>query len=183
MSGSGGAMNAVAAFDALPMHEAAPLLESCCGATAWVNGMTERRPFHTLDRVLAAADEVWWSLGSADWREAFDHHPRIGEQKATVTQGARAQAWSRGEQDGVADAPGGVREALALGNAQYEQRFGYIYLVCATGKSAEELLAILQARLTNDPVAEIRVAAGEQAKITRLRLTKMFSNPQPNSPE
>jgi 2-oxo-4-hydroxy-4-carboxy-5-ureidoimidazoline decarboxylase len=165
---------AVAAFDALPGHEAAPLLETCCGSTAWVHGMVVRRPFTTLAVLLAEADNVWWSLSPDDWREAFDHHPRIGETNAAVAQPDASRAWSAEEQRGATGAPDDVRQALADGNREYERRFGHIYLVCATGKSAEDLLAMLRARLANDPASELRIAAAEQARITRLRLMKMF---------
>ena len=164
----------VALFDALPELEAAPLLESCCGAQAWVQEMLERRPFGTLNRVLDAAEEVWWSLSPDDWREAFDHHPRIGERTAVVAQGETARTWSSSEQRGASEASDTARQALADGNREYEDRFGHIYLVSATGKSADELLQVLRERLTNDPATELRVAAGEQAKITRLRLEKLF---------
>ena len=150
------------------------LLETCCGASAWVQGMVVRRPFGTLYVMLQTADEVWWSLGPDDWREAFDHHPRIGEEAAAVPQGERARAWSSDEQRGTSAASADVRQALAEGNREYERRFGHIYLVCATGRSAEDLLVTLRTRLTNDPATELRVAAGEQSKITRLRLEKMF---------
>ena len=164
----------VASVDALPAHEAAVLFASCCGSTAWVQGMIARRPFQTLTVLLREAEDLWWSLSPDDWREAFDHHPRIGEQRAAVSQSAQASTWSAGEQRGVADAATNVREALVDGNREYERRFGHIYLVCATGKSAEEMLALLRERLGNDPATELRVAAGEQAKITRLRLLKLF---------
>ncbi len=164
----------IAAFDALPPHEAAVLLETCCGSTAWVEGMTLRRPFGTLPVLLEMADRVWWSLTPDDWREAFDHHPRIGEETAVASQQTRARDWSADEQRGASAAGDDVRQALAQGNREYERRFGHIYLVCATGKSAEEMLALLRERMTNDPGTELRVAAGEQAKITRLRLEKMF---------
>jgi 2-oxo-4-hydroxy-4-carboxy-5-ureidoimidazoline decarboxylase len=168
----------VAELDALPTGEAAPLLASCCGAPAWVTGMLERRPFANATALLRAAEDVWWSLGPQDWREAFAHHPRIGERKAAGEQDRRAQGWSTGEQRGVAAATANVRAALAQANGDYERRFGYIYLVSAAGKSAEELLGILQARLSNDPDTELRVAAGEQAKITRLRLLKLLGVPE-----
>ena len=164
----------VAAFDALPDHEAAMLLQTCCGASAWVEGMTVRRPFGTLSVLLQAADELWWSLTPDDWREAFDHHPRIGEQAAAAPRTERAKAWSSEEQHGASAASAQARHALAEGNREYEHRFGHIYLVSATGRSADELLGMLRMRLTNDPATELRVAAGEQAKITRLRLEKMF---------
>ena len=182
MTNSASETGAIAAFDALPAHEAGSLLASCCGATAWVNGMLERRPFRTLARILAAADEVWWPLGPDDWREAFDHHPRIGERNAAATQSEQAQDWSVSEQRAASHAAHDVQEALARGNEEYERRFGHIYLVFAWSKTAEELLAILRARLTNDPATELRIAAGEQAKITRFRLMKMFETPKHTSP-
>jgi hydroxyisourate hydrolase len=164
----------VQAFDALPDHEAAPLLQSCCGSQAWVQAMLARRPFGTLQRALDQADDVWWSLGPEDWREAFDHHPRIGERTAAAPQGEAARAWSAEEQRGASAASEHTRDELARGNREYERRFGHIYLVRATGRSAEEMLALLRERLSNDPETELRVAAGEQAKITRLRLEKLF---------
>ena len=155
------------------------MLESCCGATAWVNTMVERRPFRTLAHLVEAADDVWWSLGPEDWREAFDHHPRIGERKSAATQSAQAQSWSASEQQAASAAGEDVQAALARGNEEYERRFGHIYLVFAWSKTAEELLGVLRERLTNDPATELGVAAGEQAKITRFRLMKMFETPPP----
>jgi OHCU decarboxylase len=165
---------AIASFDALPDMEAAPFLESCCGSRAWVQAMIERRPFRTLTRALDEADAIWWSLTPDDWREAFDHHPRIGERSAAAEQSSTARAWSADEQRGAASVPAETRQALAEGNRAYAQKFGHIFLVYATGKSADEMLALLRQRMQNDPVTELRVAAGEQAKITRLRLEKLF---------
>lgn len=164
----------VAELDALSATEAEPLFASCCGSRAWVTRMLERRPFEDLSTLLRAADEIWWSLGPDEWREAFAHHPRIGERDAAAGQEPRARAWSAGEQRGVAAATADVHAALAEANRDYERRFGHIYLVSAAGKGADELLAILLARLSNDPDTELRVAAGEQAKITRLRLRKLL---------
>jgi OHCU decarboxylase len=158
----------VAELDALPTDEAREAFASCCGVQAWVERMVEHRPFGDVATLLQTADDVWWSLGPDDWRETFAHHPRIGERTT--------RAWSAGEQRGVATATADVRQALADGNREYERRFGHIYLVSASGKSADELLAILQARLSNDPETELRVAAGEQAKITKLRLRKVLGS-------
>lgn len=173
--------SAVASFDRLPDLEAAQFLETCCGSSAWVSGMIARRPFGTLHRVLLEADELWWSLAPDDWREAFAHHPRIGERAADVPQGEIARRWSADEQRGASLAGHDVRAALAKGNAEYERRFGYIYLVCATGRSADEMLAFLHERMHNDPATELRVAATEQATITRLRLVKLFGG-EPSAP-
>ena len=176
MTDRGATPPGVATFDALPAYDAALLLESCCGSRSWVQAMVERRPFRSLVRALNEAEEIWWSLAPEDWREAFDHHPRIGERSAAAPQGIVARAWSADEQRSVAVSSDGTRQALVEGNREYERRFGYIYIVCATGKSAEEMLVLLDARLSNDPEKELRIAAGEQAKITRLRLEKLFGS-------
>jgi len=174
MTDPGVTSRGVAAFDALPDYDAAPLLESCCGSHAWIQAMLERRPFRSLARILDEADEIWWSLSPEDWREAFDHHPRIGDQSAAAPQAAVARAWSADEQRGATASSHATRQALVDGNREYERKFGHIYLVSATGKSAAEILDLLRARLSNDPATELRVAALEQAKITRLRLEKLF---------
>jgi len=168
------ASRGVVAFDTLPDYDAARLLESCCGSHAWIQAMLERRPFRSLARILDEADEIWWSLSPEDWREAFDHHPRIGDQTAAAPQAAVARAWSADEQRGATASSHATRQALVDGNREYERKFGHIYLVSATGKSAAEILDLLRARLSNDPATELRVAALEQAKITRLRLEKLF---------
>ncbi len=162
-------------LNALPGDEAAAAFLACCGSTRWARELAVRRPFAEVAALLAAADEVWWSLAPDDWDEAFRAHPRIGERKAVPPQSAQAAAWSAQEQSGAATAAGEVAAALAEGNRAYEKRFGRIYIVCATGKTAEEMLAILRARLANDPATELRAAAAEQAKITRLRLEKLLA--------
>lgn len=164
----------VAELNELPDERAASLLRACCGSSRWVAGMLARRPFASGDALLAAADEVWTSLGESDWREAFAHHPRLGERKAAVQQDARAEAWSGGEQSGLADASELVRAALADANTAYEARFGFVCIICATGKRAPELLHTTRARLGNSMHDELRVAAEEQRKITRLRLLKLL---------
>jgi len=136
--------------------------------------MTAARPFANVDELLRKADSIWWSLSSEDWLEAFHAHPKIGEKKAAAAQSEEALQWSAQEQSGVNDAAATTMAALAAGNRDYEHRFGFIFSVCATGKSSEEMLAILQARLQNDAETEIAVAAEEQRKITRLRLEKLL---------
>jgi OHCU decarboxylase len=164
----------VAELDAMPDARAAKLLSECCGSSQWVKTMVGRRPFGSRDAVFAAAEEVWRSLDANDWLGAFAHHPRIGEQKSATPQGERGSDWSAAEQGGVDRAQGDVREALARANREYERRFGFIYIVCATGKTAEEMTALAQERMRNDPDLEIGVAAEEQRKITRLRLAKLL---------
>ena len=143
-------------------------LEICCGSRRWIDRMMTRVPLASLGEARSAAREEWFALDPSDWREAFDHHPRIGSRVAQDS--VPASSLSAREQSGVASATTDVRQALAAGNREYEERFGYIYIVCATGKSADEMLQILQSRLSNDPNKEIRIAAEEHAKICDLRL-------------
>jgi OHCU decarboxylase len=170
-------MTAVAELDAMPRARTAELLRACCGSAAWVNGMIDRRPFGSRDTLLRVADEVWGALDATDWLEAFAHHPRIGDSKSAAPRDERAWGWSDGEQAGMRNAPTQLRAALTRANAAYVARFGYICIICATGKSADELLSITQARLNNDPATELLVAGEEQRKITRLRLEKLVAPP------
>lgn len=128
----------------------------------------------SLTELLAVADAVWWTLAEHDWLEAFSHHPRIGERRSVVPAEARAAAWSGEEQSRVTAAESDVQERLREGNAAYERRFGHIYIVCATNRSAEELLHVLERRLRNDPETELRAAAEEQRQITHLRMERLF---------
>ncbi|MCA9540980.1 MAG: allantoicase [Myxococcales bacterium] len=165
----------VAHLNGLSADEARAALTRCCGARRFVEGLLAARPFASRTHLFGDAERVWWHLGDADWLEAFGHHPRIGaDVEALRAKFAATADWSAGEQAGVASADEAVLQALADGNRAYEARFGYIFIVCATGKSAAEMLALLRARLDADPPAELRVAAGEQARITRLRLEKLI---------
>jgi 2-oxo-4-hydroxy-4-carboxy-5-ureidoimidazoline decarboxylase len=149
-------------------------LHRCCGSARWVERMLARRPFESLQSLYAAAETVWADLDRADYLEAFAAHPRIGADLAALkARFATTAAWSQAEQAAVAAADAGTLEALRAANVAYADRFGFIFIVCATGKSAQEMLSLLQARLHNEPDAELRVAAAEQAKITRLRLEKL----------
>ena len=154
-----------ALLNALDANEARAALTRCCGSTRWVTGMLAHRPWATAAALHADADQVWGALGREDLLEAFAHHPRIG--------GSGGDGWARNEQARVGDAAEDTRTALRAANDRYFARFGYIFIVCATGKSAEEMLALLQARLPNDPARELTVAAAEQARITHLRLEKL----------
>jgi len=155
--------------------EAEAELLKCCGSRRWVSETTAGRPFETLDKLLSQADRIWWSLSEADWLEAFRAHPKIGEKKAATAQSAEAQKWSAQEQSGVAQAPASTISELAERNREYEDRFGFIFIVCASGKSSKEMLAIINERIRNDAETELRTAAKEQSKITRLRLEKLLS--------
>jgi OHCU decarboxylase len=139
----------------------------CCGSAAWARAMTQARPFAAVDAIAETGDAVWRALGPDDWLEAFRAHPRIGDRGA-------GPSWSAREQAGMQDADAAVRRRLVVGNEDYESRFGYIFIVCATGKTALEMLAALEARLPNDPAVELRIAAEEQRKITGLRLAKLM---------
>lgn len=147
----------------------------CCGSTRWAREMTDARPFTALEDLLARADSVWWSLNQEDWLEAFRAHPKIGEQKAASAQSEQAQNWSTQEQSGTEGAEAETRAALAAGNQEYEERFGFIFIVCATGKSSAEMLETLTRRLQSESGTELPVAAEEQRKITRLRLEKLLT--------
>lgn len=174
-------------LNSLSDRDAVMLFRQCCGSTQWSEEMSSRRPFSSIEQLCNAADEVWFSLTEADWKEAFAHHPKIGDikslRKSTTLSGRRpvgkfqntAELASK-EQSGVSGAAEKTLKALAEGNNLYEAKFGYIFIVCATGKSADEMLALLNARLHNYPDAEIKIAAQEQAKITRLRLEKVLNN-------
>ena len=157
----------LAELNALPAAAAAATLQQCCGSTRWARLVATSRPFVSLDVLSAAAERIWWTLEAADWLEAFAAHPRIGERGGS--------SWSTQEQAGAASAEAAVRARLADGNRQYEQRFGYTFIVCATGKTAEEILTILEQRLHNEPADELQIAADEQRKITELRLNKLIA--------
>ncbi len=140
------------------------LLLRCCASETWADQVLAARPFSCLAELFAVGDRIWRGLTETDYRQAFAAHPRIGD-KADTT-------WSKAEQAGVVSADGMVRDALVVGNRDYEQRFGHVFLVCATGRSAADMLAALQARLKNDPALELKNAAEEQRKITHIRLFK-----------
>jgi 2-oxo-4-hydroxy-4-carboxy-5-ureidoimidazoline decarboxylase len=159
----------------LPIEQARGALERCCGARAWVDAMCAGRPYADRWALLAASDRAAGTLGAADWREAFAHHPKIGDVESLRERFRSTASWAEDEQRGASAASEATLAALAEANRAYEARFGYIFIVCATGKSADEMLALLRARMPNDPDVELRTAAEEQMKITRLRLEKLIS--------
>jgi allantoicase len=164
----------VARLDAMSADDAHAAFLSCCGSSRWAAAMTARRPFEDAAALLRQADRSWWSLSEDDWLEAFAAHPRIGAPAPARPTGERAAAWSAQEQSGTQAAEAAVKERLAAANAAYAAKHGFIFIVCATGKSADEMLALLEARLGATRDAELRTAAEEQAKITRLRLAKLL---------
>lgn len=136
--------------------------------------MAAECPFANSNQLVTIADRIWWSLEPDDWLEAFASHPKIGENKAARATAAEAQNWAAQEQSGAQNAAEETARSLAELNRDYEEKFGYIYIVCATGKSSEEMLAILRERLPNDAETELRIAAREQSRITKLRLGKLI---------
>ena len=161
-------------LNALSADEAESELLKCCGSTLWARRMTGERPFRDLQELLAKADAVWWALDAEDWLEAFSRHPKIGERDSARAQAETARKWSEQEQAGTNSADGETRLALVEANREYERKFGHIYIVCATGKTADQMLSILKERLRNDADKELRVAAEEQRRITHLRLQKLL---------
>lgn len=192
------------AFNTLDEESAARELRRCCGSTRWVESMTRARPFPSVEAMAEIGDAVWMSLGPADWLEAFAAHPRIGETRpgesgkmaapkpgdlsrseagpggpaspklGVIGPSEGGSSWEEQEQSGTRSATEKVRERLAARNRQYEARFGYIFIVCATGKTVEQMLAIVEDRLQNDSQEELRIAAEEQRQITRLRIGKLL---------
>jgi 2-oxo-4-hydroxy-4-carboxy-5-ureidoimidazoline decarboxylase len=154
------------------MDAATAQILPCCGSTAWACEMTRLRPFHDGSSLAAASDDVWRRLTKADWMEAFRSHPRIGETKGPSSSNSNSAAWAMQEQKKVADAEDAVKIALAEGNREYEKKFGHIFIVCASGKSASEMLEILQRRIGSDAESELHEAAEQQRQITQIRLRK-----------
>ena len=157
-------------LDAAAPQAARQVLQRACGSTQWIDRMMARRPFGSHDALLEAAREEWFALDEADWLEAFSHHPRIGDRASLEARFPQTHDLSSKEQSGIGLAGADVLEALAQANHDYFDRFGFIFIVCATGKSAAEMLALLLARLQNDRETELRNAAEEQSKITARRL-------------
>ena len=149
-------------------------LLKCCGSSAWVNKMLPFFPADDLVELLEDAEEQWYLCSQEDWKEAFAQHPKIGDVDSLKKKFASTAKWAAEEQGNINTASQQTIEALAEGNRLYEKKFGYIFIVCATGKSVEEMLVMLQTRLQNNPEVEIEVAADEQNKITKLRLEKML---------
>lgn len=168
-------------WNGLAVEAAAEAILPCNGSRAWADGIAARRPYASADELSAAADGVWDSLEVRNWQEAFDSHPRIGQQHAAAATN-QSLLWSQGEQ-AAASADETARAALRSANRAYEARFGRIFIVCATGKTAAEMLALLQQRMLNDAATELRVAAEEQRRITQIRLRKWLGVEAPSATE
>lgn len=163
-------------LNSLPPTEAVKELLQCCGSTRWAKQIAEARPYSTPEALFASANEIWWSLNRNDWLEAFRSHPKIGEKKAAEPVSTQAHQWSGQEQSGVATASEETVDSLATLNRAYEEKFGFIFIICATGKTSGEMLSALRERLEHDAVNELPIAAAEQSKITVLRLKKLLTS-------
>lgn len=150
-------------------------LFKCCGSANWVNKMLDVFPVEDFVDLIEDAEEKWRECSEADWKEAFTHHPKIGDVESLKKKFASTAQWASGEQSGVNTASEKVLQLLSDGNKIYENKFGYIFIVCATGKSAEEMLGMLEVRLQNTAEDEIKIAADQQMQITKIRLEKLLS--------
>ena len=155
-------------FNELSHDEAVGALLLICHSRRWAEKVADSRPYDDADALYKVADDVWLGLQPEDWLEALDGHPRIGERGGTSAESSRI------EQAGVSGADADVQAAIAAGNREYEDRFGHIFLISAANRSAEEILANLRSRLQNDPDTEVRVAAEQHRRITRLRLERLL---------
>ncbi len=171
---TGASTSGIREFNEITTVQARKLLLDCCGAKKWAAQMIAQRPFAGEGEFFAAADAIWASLDRPDWLEAFRHHPPIGAGKAAAKQSAKARKWSAGEQSVAQQAQAETLAEIAEANFEYQSKFGYVFLICATGKTAAEILSSLRQRMPNDPETELHVAAEEQRKITRLRLEKLL---------
>ena len=169
-------MHDLAWLNSLPAAEAEKELLQCCGSRRWAQQMTEARPFTSLDALLASANDIWSSLDRNDWLEAFCSHPKIGEKKAAEPVSTQAHQWSGQEQAAVATASEETAKSLATLNRAYEEKFGFIFIICATGKTSGEMLSALRERIEHDDADELPIAAAEQSKITVLRLKKLLTS-------
>jgi len=161
-------------LNALTIFDANEQFELCCGAANWVIKMNQNRPFQNKDDLYQKSESIWFSLSSKDWLEAFIHHPKIGDIDSLRKKFHNTKSISENEQSGVNDAAESTLKDLAESNQLYEDKFGFIFIVCATGKSADEMLAMIKIRLNNNVNAEMLNASKEQNKITKLRLEKLL---------
>jgi 2-oxo-4-hydroxy-4-carboxy-5-ureidoimidazoline decarboxylase len=166
-------MNSILArWHTLAAEEAVGEVLSCCGSATWARKLTAMRPFANEQKLFAAADECWQRLPPSGWLEAFRSHPRIGEQHAQNKTTATSAAWSKSEQSQMKDADAAILMRMREGHRHYEERFGRIFIVCASGKKPAELLQILEHRLKNDPAQELLESAAQQQQIMQLRLRR-----------
>lgn len=157
----------------LNSREAKDEFIKCCGSNKWIQEMLSHKPYSTKEKLFNTAEKVWYSLEEKDWKEAFTHHPKIGELNSLKKKFISTKTLLQKEQSGINTASIKTLTELAKYNKEYEKKFGYIFIVCATGKSAEEMLSMIKKRINNNPKDEIKIAMQEQFKITKLRLEKL----------
>ena len=174
-------MTTLAQFNRLKTAAAGELISRCCGSTRWAGRMVAARPYYSMDELTATADAHWREMAQRDVLEAFRAHPKIGQPHSLDGQHENTRTLAEGEQSGVARASAQVRESLAKHNRDYEKKFGFIFIVCASGKSAAQMLDLIRARLGNTLAEEIANAAEEQRKITHLRIHKLFAQRENNA--
>ena len=160
-------------FKVIEMVELKESLTKCCGSTNWVSAMCEDFP-DNIEKIYEKAEKVWFELNEKDWLEAFTHHPKIGDLASLEKKFGSTKDFTSNEQSSVNHASIETLKELAEYNQKYEDKFGFIFIVCATGKTADEMLALIKERINNDYHTELKIAAGEQNKITKLRLEKIF---------
>ena len=163
-------------FNNLDINEAVQKLLQCCSSEAWVREMMNNRPFSNLPQMQQIAIDIWWELSAEDYLQAFDGHPKIGDPSSLRKNYANTHQLASDEQSSVKSASEKTIQELSDKNQQYLDKFGFIFIVCATGKSADEMLSLLNDRLPNDRKTEVRNAATEQSKITAIRIGKLISN-------
>jgi 2-oxo-4-hydroxy-4-carboxy-5-ureidoimidazoline decarboxylase len=149
-------------------------LTKCCGSTSWVNAMCQDFSLENKDNLFKSAEKIWFDLDEKDWLEAFTHHPKIGDLASLEKKFGSTKDFTTNEQSSVNYASIETLKELAEYNKKYEKKFGFIFIVCATGKTADEMLALIKERINNNYDKELRIAMGEQNKITKLRLEKLF---------
>ena len=162
-------------FNHLTAHQAKEELFKCCGSSVWAEKLARKIPFNSTEELKKESDKIWNDCSDEDALEAFKHHPKIGDIKSLEKKFVSTKQWASGEQAGVNEASQNILQDLANGNEEYEKKFGYIFIVCATGKTATEMLALLQQRLPNSLDKEMKIAMHEQNKITDIRIDKLFS--------
>jgi OHCU decarboxylase len=172
-------------LNTLSKAEVDSLFFQCCGSKRWTERMRDSRPFESQEELFSAAEKVWKSLNVEDWLEAFSCHPRIGARigakieariRANLEQGHNLTPWAVQEQAGVIGATENTLNELFVLNQKYEEKFGHVFLVCATGKTADEMLNLLKARIENNSSQELKIAMNEQSKITQIRLEKLLNS-------
>jgi allantoicase len=169
-----GVPKGVEEFNSLSQGKALSVLLDCCGSKKWAQAMLHQRPFASSEQLMEISDEIWNGLAAKHWLAAFRHHPPIGEKKSDAAPSMTSRKWSREEQSVASHASPETRAVLAAANDAYRAAFGFVFLICAAGKSSEEILKNLEQRLSNDAKTELRVAAEESRKITRLRLGRLL---------